>query len=300
MVRRIPSLNWLRVFEAAARTESFASAAKLLAMSPPAVSQQIRALEEYLGSPLFLRHAKSVELTEAGHAFLPPVRQALNSMETTAEALFPSDGTEVVTLQAVSLLALSWLPSRIAAFEVQNPDIRVSLTSGNAVADFRRILPGRGPDLQIIFGGTAEATPGAKPFLPENLSIVARRDIADVTVPQVSLSGRRLIDVAQHASGWSQMLAALNDSEVNGSVLSYVDSTPVAFALAAEGLGLALERAPASDGLRDAYGLVRVPGSPRLIGTEAYHIHTPGSSSPRRAVRLLRDFLIEIGLEPDT
>ena len=78
MARRIPSLNWLRVFEAAARAGSFARAAETLNISPPAVGQQIRALEDHLGRALFERGPQSVMLTEAGRAYLPAGAQALH------------------------------------------------------------------------------------------------------------------------------------------------------------------------------------------------------------------------------
>ena len=85
---RIPSLNWLRAFEAAARTGSFAGAARLLNVSATAASKQIRALEEYLGSPLFIRHAHSVEITKAGRDFLLTVQQSLFAIKATASAMF--------------------------------------------------------------------------------------------------------------------------------------------------------------------------------------------------------------------
>ena len=71
--RLIPSLNWLRTFEASARTESFARAAEILNMSSPAVSQQVRALEAFLGKSLFVRGSSSVLLTREGKVFLPVV-----------------------------------------------------------------------------------------------------------------------------------------------------------------------------------------------------------------------------------
>ena len=293
MCRRIPSLNWLRVFEAAARAESFARAAEALAMSPPAVSQQIRALEDHLGSQLFLRHPRHVELTDAGRAFLPSVRQALSQVETTAQALFSSDGTETITVQAVSLLALGWLPPRIAQFEAQNPGLNISLISGNNLPDFRRVMPVRGPDVQIIFGGAAEVPHGAEMWLPEQLRIVARPDLAAAIDRPEDLSGCRLFDVASHDSGWPRMLAAFAQADIVGTVTSFVDSTPMAFALAAEGLGFALERAPASDVLRKAYGLVPVPISPVLRGTEHYFVVVPARRGGNRGGRRFRDWLFE-------
>ena len=81
MASRVASLNWLRVFEAAVRSESLARAAVPLNMSPAAMSQQVRALEEHLGRALFQRGAQSVMLTEAGRAYLPPVQQALGTLD---------------------------------------------------------------------------------------------------------------------------------------------------------------------------------------------------------------------------
>ena len=81
MATRPPSLNWLRVFEAAARTESFARAAAQLHMSPAAVSQQIKALETQLGTPLFQRHARGMRLLPAGERFLRHARNVLDEVE---------------------------------------------------------------------------------------------------------------------------------------------------------------------------------------------------------------------------
>ena len=106
---RIPSLNWLRVFEAAARTQSFVRAAELLNMSPPAVSQQIKSLETYLGRELFERGAHSVRLTPAGDAFLPSVQQALLSVESAAAGLFGTRAETTIHVQATLVLAAGWL-----------------------------------------------------------------------------------------------------------------------------------------------------------------------------------------------
>ncbi|MCP4818698.1 MAG: LysR family transcriptional regulator, partial [Shimia sp.] len=105
MSGRIPSLNWLRVFEAAARTESFARAAAQLNMSPAAVSQQVKSLEERLGAPLFVRKAHSVQLTDAGRAYLPPVQQSLMTLEEATEGLFGRTREEALYLNCVLIFA---------------------------------------------------------------------------------------------------------------------------------------------------------------------------------------------------
>ena len=101
MAVSVPSLNWLRVFEAAARCESFSRAAAQLNMSPAAVSQQVRALEERLDMALFERHAHAVTLTEVGRAYLPSVQQALLTLENATEGLFGAARAQQLFVQSV-------------------------------------------------------------------------------------------------------------------------------------------------------------------------------------------------------
>ena len=156
MESRIPSLNWLRVFEAAARTESFARAAQQLNMSAAAVSQQVRALEDRLGAPLFTRHAQAVRVTEAGRAYLPPVQQALMTLEEATEGLFGAVGGQGLYLQSVLIFAHGILTKGLAEFEAQHPGISVMLSTGNSASDFQQGFS----DLKIIFGNPHER-PGA-------------------------------------------------------------------------------------------------------------------------------------------
>ncbi len=146
--RRLPSLNWLRVFEMAARTESFARAAEALNMSPPAVSQQIRALEMWLGRDLFERQARSVRLTDAGRAFLPAVGNAIGSVEATAASLFGRAGAEPLVVRSTALLTVGWLGPRMGRFLAAHPHVQVSLLSALSDSDFAR----SDADVEITFG----------------------------------------------------------------------------------------------------------------------------------------------------
>ena len=122
MSKRLPSLNWLRVFEAAARTESFARAAEWLAMSPPAVSQQIRALEDHLGQTLFVRAPAGVTLTEAGRSLLAMVGESIGRMEA-ATASLSSKGPPKLVVGVSLTLAPGWLSPRLPAFLEKNRSV---------------------------------------------------------------------------------------------------------------------------------------------------------------------------------
>lgn len=284
---RIPSLNWLRVFEAAARNESFARAAERLNMSAPAVSQQIRALEDHLGRKLFERGARDVRLTPAGAAFLPVVQHSLASVETTAAALFGGRSQATITLQAVTLLAMSWLPAHLVAFEAENPGIRVNVITGESLADFRTILPGREPDLQIGFGSVTDFADTAEPFLNETLHVVARPELIAQVKTAADLTKFSLFEVEAHRSGWHQLLTLFPDVDLRLMDFRMVDSTPFALSLAAQGLGFALARAPASDQMVAALGLEYCQIFPQISGVQRYFFLSPGGGAlPRHAAKL--------------
>ncbi|WP_166415925.1 LysR family transcriptional regulator [Cochlodiniinecator piscidefendens] len=290
--KRIPSLNWLRVFEAAASAQSFARAAEILNMSAPAVSQQIRALEDHLGRQLFERAPQKVLLTPAGTAFLPIVQQSLASVETTAAALFGGAEQKIITLQAVTLLAMSWLPRHIAEFERLYPGTRVNVITGETLTDFRTILPGREPDLQIAFGSVTDFGATAVPFLRETLCCVATPEIARGLKEPSDLGTTVLLEVAAHHSGWHQMLSGLAGIELRDMDFRMVDSTPLALMLASQGQGVALARSPASDEMVRALNLEYCFENQNIKGLQRYHIIEPEKGVLPRHVVEFKDWLV--------
>jgi len=292
---RIPSLNWLRVFEAAAREESFARAAEKLNMSAPAVSQQVRALEDHLGRKLFQRAPQKVRLTPAGAAFLPVVQQSLASVETTAAALFGGKSQTTITLQAVTLLAMSWLPEHLAAFEAANPKLRVNVITGETQADFRTILPGREPDLQIAFGSVTDFADSAEPFLRESLQVVGTPELAAKVKDADDLSQFCLFEVAAHRSGWHQILTSFPETDLRSMDFRMVDSTPFSLSLAAQGLGFALARAPGSDKLVAALGLQYCTNFPAVSGVQRYFFLTPSGGALSKGAEKLKTWLKDEG-----
>lgn len=288
---RIPSLNWLRVFEAAAREENFARAAEKLNMSGPAVSQQIKALEDHLGSKLFQRSPQRVQLTPSGAAFLPVVHQSLSSIETTAAAIFGGKQQTTITLQAVTILAASWLPEHLSAFEATHPGLRVNLITAETLNDFRTILPGREPDLQIAFGSVTDFADTAEPFLLERLQVVATPALAAQAISAEDLLPFSLFEVATHRSGWHQILSQFPDIDLRAMDFRMVDTTSMALSLASQGLGFALSRAPASDKMRVALGLQYCDIFPEVSGQQRYFFLSPGGGPLSKNATKLKTYL---------
>jgi LysR family glycine cleavage system transcriptional activator len=125
-------LNALRVFDAAARHLSFTRAADELAVTPAAVGQQIRALEDLLGVVLFRRTAKGLELTDEALAGLEPLRAGFLHFEDAVQAMQVGQSAHVYTIASPRDFFAAWLAPRLAAFRAANPDVRIVLVDGDA------------------------------------------------------------------------------------------------------------------------------------------------------------------------
>lgn len=128
-------LNALRVFDAAARHLSFTRAADELAVTPAAVGQQIRALEDLLGVVLFRRTSKGLELTDEASAGLEALRTGFLHFEDAVQAMQAGQASHVYTIAAPRDFLATWLAPRLAAFRAANPDVRYVLVDGET-ADF--------------------------------------------------------------------------------------------------------------------------------------------------------------------
>jgi len=137
MKNRLPPLNSLRAFEAAARLLSFKQAADELAVTPTAVSHQIKLLEGFLGLPLFRRLTRALELTPEGQAMLPKVQEGFASLVAAVEAVRHKETAGVVTLCAPPSFAARWLIPRLGNFARAHPEIELRLSSSTLTIDRR-------------------------------------------------------------------------------------------------------------------------------------------------------------------
>lgn len=138
MTARLPSLNGLRAFEAAARHLSFTNAAQELNVTQTAISHQIRRLEEELGLRLFVRQNRSLALTPKAAEYLPGIRAAFQDLRFATDRLLHKDDDKVLTISLMTSLASKWLLPRLSAFQEQHPEIDVRITTSSELVDFRR------------------------------------------------------------------------------------------------------------------------------------------------------------------
>jgi LysR family glycine cleavage system transcriptional activator len=242
MRRRLPPLKTLPAFEIAAERLSFTEAATELHLTHGAVSRQIQTLESHLGVPLFRRRNRRIELTEAGVAFLPGVRQALHLLEaSTAEvATSPREGALVVS--CVATFMMRWLIPRLYAFNALHPKIEVRLSASHAPVDFAR----DGIDVAIRVGAPPwPRNVVASPFLPDRLGPVCAPALLSgrKTLRLADLRRHRLLQAETRAWAWSNWARGRGITIDLGSSQSF-EHMYFMLEAAASGLGIGIASYP--------------------------------------------------------
>ena len=242
MRRRLPPLKTLPAFEIAAERLSFTDAAGELHLTHGAVSRQIQALESHLGVPLFRRRNRRIELTEAGVAFLPGVRQALHVLETsTAEvATSPREGALVVS--CVATFMMRWLIPRLYAFNALHRKIEVRLSASHAPVDFAR----DGIDIAIRVGRPPwPRNVTAAPFLADRIGPVCAPSLLDgrKTLRIAELRRHRLLHAETRAQSWANWARARGAAIDAGASQSF-EHHYFMLEAAASGLGVGIASFP--------------------------------------------------------
>lgn len=138
MLRRLPPLNALKAFEAAARSESFTRAAEELRVTHGAVSHQVKALEATLGVKLFKRERQRLVMTETGREYLAVIRDALDRIAVGTERLVQRQSSGVLTISTSPDFAAKWLVNRLGRFAESHPEIELRVSATAHHVDFAR------------------------------------------------------------------------------------------------------------------------------------------------------------------
>jgi LysR family glycine cleavage system transcriptional activator len=173
MPRRLPPLNALKAFEAAARNENFTRAAEELNVTQGAISQQVKSLEATLGIKLFNREHQRLVLTEAGRDYLAVVRDALDRIAAETERLMQRQRSGVVTISTSPDFAAKWLVHRLGRFADSHPDMELRISATAHHVDFARDDvdlavrhgDGRWPGLDVARLSTEQLFPVCSPRL---------------------------------------------------------------------------------------------------------------------------------------
>lgn len=233
MIRPYLPLNNLRAFEAAARHLSFTNAAIELRVTPAALSQQVKALEDRLGLPLFHRLPRGLALTDEGRAMLPVLHSAFDEIAAMLERL--TGGAEaVLSIGVVGTLAVSWLLPRLDAFNAAHPAIDVRVSTNNNRVDIAE----EGLDYAIRFGDGAWHGTEAEHLMSAPVTPLCRPDIAARLHQPRDLFGETLLR-SYRADDWARWFAAagLEAPVLRGPIF---DSSRLMAEAAMRGHGVAL------------------------------------------------------------
>jgi LysR family glycine cleavage system transcriptional activator len=289
----LPTLTWLRAFEAAARTSSFTAAAAELSLTSGAISYQIRALEAYLGFALFERLPRGVRLTSMGVAYLPPVRKAFEELADSTVGLFGGTQRGQITVHAPVSLASLWLAPRLLAFTAAYPAIDVRLSS----VIWDNPVPDDATDLEIRYGTGQWRGYRAERLL--NQSIVAVCSPALLAEARskgeaATLVSRQLIHIMGHENHWLKVRQALQLRDQPARPGPTVDTTLAALELAASGAGCALAHRIYLGGYLSTGRLVEALDE-EFVDENSYFVVAPERAQrTRREVQLFRDWLLSI------
>jgi LysR family glycine cleavage system transcriptional activator len=294
MPRRLPPLNALRAFEAAARFGSFVAAAVELRVTPSAVSQQVRSLERYLGTRLFKRLPRGLALTELGQAYLPELTSSLDRLAEATSRLRSGSTGGLLTVAALPSFANGWLLPRLGRFAERHPRVDLYLKTARELVDFRR----EEADIAIRFGPAARGELRSVPLLGEEVFPVASPALVPSSRLPLQVAQLRewplLHDVDAHPHqrwmgwhAWFERAAAGGPATVRG--LKFSDSI-LLVAAAVAGLGLALGRSPHIEGHLARGQLVRLTRE-SWHADWSYRLVAPAANFARPNVRAFVEWI---------
>jgi LysR family glycine cleavage system transcriptional activator len=289
MLRRLPPLNGLKAFEAAARSESFTRAAEELNVTQGAVSHQVKALEATLGVKLFNRERQRLVITEAGREYLAVVRDALDRIAVGTERLVQRQNSGVLTVSTSPDFAAKWLVNRLGRFAEAYPgiDLRVSATMHRV--DFAR----EEVDLAVRHGDGNWAGFDVKRLCSEQLFAVCSPKFLSgrnrIAKPQDILNFP-LLHLDDHTawSKWFDAAGIANADVSRGPVLNRA-SMLIDAAINGQGVALARTALAAWDLINGR--LVR-PVDISLRLSKTYWIVCPKATSTLPKITTFRDWLL--------
>ncbi len=290
MARRLPPLNALRAFEAAARHLSFTRAAEELHVTQAAISHQVKALEEHLGRKLFRRLNRALLLSDDGQAYLPSVSRAFALLNDATRDLLERDAPGPLTVSALPSFAARWLVPRLGRFRQIHPDIDLRIDPSAALTDFAS----GDVDVGVRYGR------GKYPGLRADWLMT--EDIFPVCSPAL-LSGEHPLrapgdlehQVLLHDDGhgdWRTWLLAAGIDRVDPTRGPIFTDSSMLIQAAMAGQGVALARGVLAADELAAGRLVR-PFTLSLPTEYAYYLVCPQNTAEQPKIAAFRDWLLD-------
>ncbi|GAA6185120.1 MULTISPECIES: transcriptional regulator GcvA [Alteromonadaceae] len=290
MNRRLPPLNALRAFEAAARHLSFTKAADELYVTQAAVSHQIKSLEEYLSIKLFLRKNRSLLLTEQGQSYYLELKELFESLHSATERLLAAGAKGALTVAMPPSFAIQWLVPRVNQFSQQYPDIDVRIKA----IDFDDGFLEDDVDVAIYYGRGKWSGLKVDKLHTEYLTPVCSPMLFNGTKPLDSLDDlkyHRLLHDSTRES-WKTFIRQFHVSGVKVEQGPIFSHTMMVLQAAALGQGIALANSVLARP-ELASGRLVCPFEERLVSKSSYYLVCHESQAELGKIATFRHWLLE-------
>jgi len=292
----LPPLNSLRAFESAGRHLSFSRAAEELSVTPGAISQQIRGLEDFLGIKLFKRRNRSIVLTDAGQIFLPLLSDGFSSISEAVDTVRKSQCDEPLTITAPPSFTSKWLIPRLCKFQSLHPDIDVRIDASSHLVDFVRedidvgirFGDGEYPELESIFLFSFDLIPVCSPELLTDGKGLG--DVSDIRHHTLLHDDDRNIDPSW--PDWAMWLATAGVDDIDAGRGIYFNQGEMIIEAALEGQGIALVSSVMAAGEIESGRLVQ-PFETRLPVRLRFHLVTSAQKARNPKVAEFRQWILE-------
>ena len=315
MTERLPPLNALKAFESAARHLSLKRAAQELSVTPAAISHQVKALEDYLGVPLFHRLNRGLELTPAARAALPKLSEGFDSLAQAVARLRPEPDSGQLTVSVAPSFAARWLMPRLHRFFAAHPELDVRITART------RLLNKRGQDNEVeratienwLEESDVAILYGHGDYPGYRVDKLFALTLAPICSPRL-LHGenplRRPQDLQFHPlvhddtgtrydgiAFWDVWLQAAGVDGVDTSRGSHFGQPELALDAASDALGV-VATLPVLAAAELAAGRLVLPFDLQVPLRSAYYVVCPESATQRSAVAAFRDWLLAEAAQP--
>ncbi|SAL13251.1 LysR family transcriptional regulator [Caballeronia peredens] len=290
MPQRLPPLNALRLFEAAARHRSFKLAAAELNVTPGAVSHGIGALEDMLGVELFVREPRGLSLSAAGEQYLPYIAEAFSLIAIGTQTLPDRRKRRSIAITCAPTLAARWLVPRLADFRARWPHIDVSIDTSRRQAGF----PVDGFDFGLrLSRGPVDGAAWQRLFGERLVPLCSPAYLASITSSGAApdLTRATLIHVDTATQDWQAWMdgAGIDGLDLHGGLR--FDTVQLAFEAAAAGLGVVIGRRPLVD--RELAAGVLVEACATSVETQtAYWLCEAPQASARADLVAFKNWLV--------
>jgi LysR family glycine cleavage system transcriptional activator len=292
----LPPLNSLRAFEAVGRHLSFSKAANELNVTPGAISQQVRGLEDFLEIKLFKRRNRSIVLTDSGQVFLPLLSDGFSRIAEAVDSVRRSQVDEPLTITAAPSFTSKWLIPRLCKFQALHPEIDVRIDASSRLVDFVR----EDIDVGIRFGtGEIEGL---------DSNYLFSFDLIPVCSPDLKHEGKAvhdLSDIRHHTllhsqdtdfdpsfPDWAMWLATAGVDDVDASRGIFFSQGEMVIEAAIEGQGIALAASVMAAGAIESGRLVQ-PFETRLPVRLSFHLITTRQKSRSSKIGAFRQWILD-------